>query len=201
MSLNLVHLFQVSKKLNCWSHDKLFLLALKKNRLREGTIKTGKKKKMECNKILSHQGMKSQDKSSESIFSFSKSPVSTGIEMLKRGSVLSRTAVPNQNYHLAKPVLTASNTNQPFSKLWVQTEKSWDQWHSKDALRSSAQIPQHKTKARDTKISSLAQPPSGIQSYMIFLHSKQQLGRLMANNHPDRDPRSWKSQGTCAGQN
>jgi len=72
---------------------------------------------MECNKILQHQGIKSQYKSSQSIFSFSKSPMSNEIEMLKRGSVLSRTAVTIQNYHLAKPVLTISVTDHFFAKL------------------------------------------------------------------------------------
>lgn len=72
---------------------------------------------MECNKTLSHQGIKSQYKSSQSTFSYSQSPMSNEIEMLKRGSLLSRTAVTIQNYHLAKPVLTISATDHFFSKL------------------------------------------------------------------------------------
>lgn len=73
---------------------------------------------MECNKILSHQGIKSQTKAVKAFFSFSKSPMSNEIETLKRGgTVLSRTAVTIQNYHLAKPVLTISATDHFFSKL------------------------------------------------------------------------------------
>lgn len=72
---------------------------------------------MECNKILSHQGIKSQTKAVKAFFSFSKSPMSNEIETLKRGTVLSRTAVTIQNYRLAKPVLTISATDHFFSKL------------------------------------------------------------------------------------
>lgn len=96
---------------------KIIPLSLKKEQTEGRDNKGRKKKRMECNKILSHQGIKSQDKSSESIFSFAKSPASNEIEMLKSGSVLSRAAVPNQNYHLAKPAFTASATDEPFSKL------------------------------------------------------------------------------------
>lgn len=96
---------------------------------------------MESNKILSHQGIKSQDKSSESIFSFSKSPVRNGIE------TLSRIAVPNQNHHLAKPVFTTSATDQPFPKLQLQplrkaelSDTQKNQW--------GVQLTQHNTDSR-----------------------------------------------------